>query len=121
MQRKNSNAKTGRTVIKTVLPAPSAPIYAWAVQQISTGNRTAGFAAVGIATVMLLVYILMQEYDLPYEEEIIDVIDQSGIGQEDVEQAAQNAAERAAERINEETSTTNQTETETSQNGSQDR
>ena len=68
-----------RAVLKTALLAPGGTLLAWGVQMLINGEPvTAGVACV-IGTLLIGGFVAVQEYDLPYEEEVVDVIgDQIG-------------------------------------------
>ena len=106
MQRKKSSAKTGRTMLKTALVAPAATLYAWAVQQATAGAYTTAGVAVVVATLMMGAFVLAQEYDLPYEEEIVDVVDDQ-VTQREVERAGKEASREIADEINQRTGSNN--------------
>jgi len=92
-------ASTKRAAAKTVLLGPVAPIEAWGVQQISAGNVTTGLIAMLIGTAFVAAYVVLQEYDLPYESEIISAIDSKTTPDETAE-GAQDVAEDVADAVN---------------------
>lgn len=76
--------KSSRAVLKTALLAPGGTLLAWGVQKFIAGEPVV--AAVGGVVGALLIggFVLIQEYDLPYEEELVDMIGmQVGSGSSD--------------------------------------
>lgn len=71
--------KSKRAVLKTALLAPGGTLLAWAVQMFINGEPvTAGVAGV-IGALLIGGFVAVQEYDLPYEDEVVSVIgDQVG-------------------------------------------
>jgi len=89
--------KKRRTALKAILLAPVAPIEVWGVQELLAGDAVAGAVAILLGMSMVSVYVVVQEYDLPYEDEILAVV-ADGVTNETtevVEDTVKNVAERA--------------------------
>jgi hypothetical protein len=93
--------KKRRTALKALLLAPVAPIEVWGFQQILVGDPVAGAIGVVLGMVMVAGYVVVQEYDIPYEEEILGVVaegvteDTSG----EVEEAVKDVAEGGSDAL----------------------
>lgn len=83
-----------RAALKTLLLAPVAPIQVWAIRQLVTGEVVAGAVALVIGMAMVGVYVVIQEYDLPYEEEVTTIAQQlvTDSTQQTVEEAVKDVA-----------------------------
>jgi len=84
-----------RMVLKTGLLAPVGPIEAWGVQQLLSGDPVAGATAMVIGALFVGAFVAFQEYDLPYETEIIDLIEQNqdAFDEDDAKQLAEDVSE----------------------------
>lgn len=84
-----------RMVLKAALLAPVGPIEAWGVQQLLNGDPVAGGAAMAIGVLFVGAFVAFQEYDLPYESEIIDLIEanQDALDEDDAKQLAKDVSE----------------------------
>jgi len=65
---------TKRTALKTLLLAPVPPIQIWAFRQFAAGDPVAGAIAFAAGVLLTAAYVVIQEYDLPYEEEILSIV-----------------------------------------------
>jgi len=70
-------AHKSRMVLKAALLAPVGPIEAWGVQQLLSGDPVAGGVAMLIGVVFVAAFVALQEYDIPYEAEIVELIEQN--------------------------------------------
>jgi len=70
-------AHKSRMVLKAALLAPVGPIEAWGVQQLLAGDPVAGGVAMLIGVVFVAAFVALQEYDIPYEAEIVELIEQN--------------------------------------------
>ena len=70
-------AQNSRMVLKAALLAPAGTIEAWGVQQLLAGDPVAGGVAMLIGFVFVGAFIAIQEHDIPYEAEIVDLIEQN--------------------------------------------
>lgn len=96
---------TNRAALKTALLAPSGPLFAWAIQTALNGNVATGVVGCAIGVAMVAGFVILEEKDIPYEDEIREII-----GQVDTETAAKEAAREAGERITEATETSSGSE-----------
>ena len=80
---------------KAALLAPVGPIMAWGVQRLLSGQTVVGVTAIIIGAMFTTGFVVVQEYDIPYEEEIIAALE-SASTDEKVD-AAQEASERVGE------------------------
>jgi hypothetical protein len=64
-------------VLKAALLAPAGTIEAWGVQQLLSGDPVAGGVAMLIGVVFVAAFVALQEYDIPYEAEIVELIEQN--------------------------------------------
>jgi hypothetical protein len=64
-------------VLKAALLAPAGTIEAWGVQQLLAGDPVAGGVAMLIGVVFVAAFVALQEYDIPYEAEIVELIEQN--------------------------------------------
>jgi len=89
-------AKRNRVALKAALLAPAGPVVAWGVQKMIAGEPLTGAVAVAIGMVFVAGFIVIQEYDLPYEQEIIDAItaNQEQLEAENVTDVSEDVADR---------------------------
>mgnify|MGYP000128983928 CR=1 FL=1 len=66
--------KKSRVMLKTALLAPAGSLIGWGIQQIVTGDAVTGGVATVIGVGFLGAFVLIQEYDIPYEEELVALI-----------------------------------------------
>lgn len=64
---------TKKAGLKTLLLAPVPVIQAWAVQELASGDPVPGAIAMVIGIVMVGLYVVVQEYDIPYKDTILDL------------------------------------------------
>jgi len=89
--------RTSRVAAKTALLAPVGPIEAWGVQQLLGGDPVAGAVAVVFGMALVGIFVALQEYDIPYEAQIIDAI--ATTDPEQTVDTATDVSERASEEI----------------------
>lgn len=70
-------ASRTRMALKAALLAPAGTIEAWGVQQLLSGDPIAGGAAMVIGALFIVSYVAFQEYDIPYEAEIVELIEEN--------------------------------------------
>ena len=86
-----------RVAIKTALLGPGATLVAWGVQMLINGNPTTGAAGVAVGIAFFAGYVLLQEYDLPYEDEIRSLIAETDT--EAATEVGKDAAEAVSDRL----------------------
>ena len=93
-------AKKSRMALKAALLAPAGSILAWGVQQAIAGDAVAGVAAVLIGTAFVAGFVVLQEHDIPYEEEIVALIAQNKdqFSEETVQDISKEVSDAAEER-----------------------
>lgn len=93
-------AKRSRMALKTALLAPSGSIVAWGVQRSISGDPIAGGVAVVMGIMFVGAYVAFQEYDIPYEEEIVALIEQNkdSLSEEAVQDISQEVSDAAEKR-----------------------
>lgn len=89
-------ASKEKMALKTALLAPAGAIMPWGIQQLLSGEPAVGATALLIGTIFIAGYVAIQEYDLPYEEEIIDVIESWDA--DATEDVAKDVSERVGEK-----------------------
>jgi heme/copper-type cytochrome/quinol oxidase subunit 3 len=90
-------AKTQRAVLKTALLVPGGSIVTWATQLLAEGDYVTGAIGLALGAAFFGAFVLVQEYSIPYEEEIVTILGQQD--PEAVEETAQDVAEDAADRV----------------------
>lgn len=73
--------KTDRAAVKTALLAPVGTVQAWGIQQILGDDPLAGAVAVVLSIGMVATYVIIQEYDIPYEDAIRELASSSDTDQ----------------------------------------
>ena len=93
-------AHKSRMVLKAALLAPAGTIEAWGVQQLLSGDPVAGGVAMLIGVVFVAAFVAIQEYDLPYEDEIVEIIKQNrdALSEDSVKDISKEVSEAASER-----------------------
>lgn len=71
------SAKRSRMILKAALLAPVGPLESWGVQQVLAGDAVAGGVSMVIGVLFVAAFVAFQEHDIPYESEIVDVIEQN--------------------------------------------
>lgn len=93
-------ASKSRVALKAALLAPAGTIVAWGVEQLLSGDGVAGLTAMVIGVLFVTGYVAIQEYDLPYEEEIVALIEQNrdALSEDSVKDISKEVSEAASER-----------------------
>ncbi len=93
-------ASKSRAALKAALLAPAGTILAWGVQQALSGDGVAGVTAIVIGSLFVTAFVAIQEYDLPYEDEIVEIIKQNrdALSEESVQDISEEVSEAASER-----------------------
>jgi len=88
-------ARKSRMVLKASLLSPVGPIEAWGVEQLLSGDPVAGAVAMLIGVLFVGAFVAIQEYDIPYEQEIVAAIvnNPDAFNAESVEGLSQEVAE----------------------------
>jgi len=88
-------ARKSRMVLKASLLSPVGPIEAWGVEQLLSGDPVAGAVAMGVGVLFVAAFVAIQEYDIPYEQEIVAAIvnNPDAFNAESVEGLSQEVAE----------------------------
>lgn len=91
-------ARKSRTALKTALLAPAGSLIAWGVQQ--AGDPVAGGVAIVVGVVFMAGFVVIQEYDIPYESEIVDIIraNSDRLDEASVKEIAKEASDEAERR-----------------------
>lgn len=95
-----------KTALKTVLLAPAAPIEVWAIQQLAAGQTVTGGVALVLGMAMVAAYVVIQEVDHPYVDEVLDIVadgvtdDTEGVIEEEVKEVAKQAGDAAEDATN---------------------
>jgi len=91
-------ASKRKMATKAVLLAPVGPIMAWGVEKLLSGEAVTGGVALVIGTAFTLGFVAVNEYDIPYEDEILSVVaDQTTQGE--ITDTATEAASRVGDSI----------------------
>jgi len=88
-------ASKSHVAAKAALLAPVGPITAWGVQTALGGEPVTGTVAVFIGALFVTSFVAVQEYDIPYEQEIIDAL--ASADTEETVETAKDVSERAGE------------------------
>jgi len=94
-------ANRSNVVAKTALLAPVAPIEAWSVQQLLQGEIVTGVVGMLIGVIFIGGFVLVNEYDIPYEDEILSVLKDSD--PDETAETATDVAERVGNEVEEHT------------------
>lgn len=89
-----------KVTIKTLLMAVAIPMFVFAIQLFTNGQPLQGGVAVVIGVAAIGVYVAFQEYDVPYEEEIRDLVKSTDITTEDVKGLSEEVTRQIDERTN---------------------
>jgi hypothetical protein len=94
-------ANKQRAALKATLLAPATALLAWGVNQFTAGNQETGVIAFAVGGLMYLLYTGIQEYDMPYEEEIVSVVTTAGatLSTEDITDAVKEASKEGGDRV----------------------
>ena len=84
-----------KMALKAGLLAPAGTILPWGVQKALSGEPVVGTAAIVIGTLFIVGFVAVQEYDLPYEDEIVSIIESQDPAE--TADAAQDVSERVGE------------------------
>jgi hypothetical protein len=96
-------ANKQRAALKATLLAPATALLAWGVNQFTAGNQETGVIACAVGALMYLLYTGIQEYDMPYEEEIVSVVTTAGahVTTEDITDAMKEASKEGGSKVGE--------------------
>jgi len=91
-----------KTILKTALLAPGGTLLAWGVQQALQGDITVGGVGAAIGLFLVGSFVAIQEHDVPYEDEIVSMIDSymDGSSSDAVSEELKDASGNLADRIN---------------------
>lgn len=89
-----------KVTIKTLLMAVAIPLIVFGVQMVLDGQVTQGGVVLVLGVVSVGVFVVFQEYDVPYEDEIRDIVRTSDITTEDVKGLAEAISSQVDEQIN---------------------
>lgn len=86
--------------LKTALLGPAGPLIAWGVQQAAGGDPVAGGVAALVGAAFIVGYVVLQEYDIKYEEEIVKIIRANAdrLDEDSVKEIAKEASDEAERR-----------------------
>jgi len=90
-------ANKSRAALKTALLAPGGTLIAWGVQTAATDAVATGGVGVFVGFVLVGAFVLLEEYDIPYESEIRETA--SGVDQETVGNVGRDVAESVGDEI----------------------
>jgi hypothetical protein len=92
---------TRSAIVKTSLLAPGGSLLSWGIQQLLGGDPYTGAAAVSIGVLLLGGFVILQERDVPYDDEIIEIVDRhlGEMTQDEIEYALKEVAESAGDGI----------------------
>jgi len=93
-------AKKSRVALKTALLAPAGPVVAWGIQKLLGGEPTTGAIAVLLGIGLVGAFVVVQEYDLPYEEKIVALIKENSeqLSEDALKDISEEAAAEAEKR-----------------------
>lgn len=93
-------ARKSRMALKTALLAPAGSLIAWGVQQAIAGEPITGGVAALVGLAFMTGYVVLQEYDIPYEEEIVEIIRANAdrLDEDSVKEIAREASDEAERR-----------------------
>lgn len=88
-----------KVTIKTLLVAVAMPLVVFGVQMLLNGQAVQGGVILVLGVATAGVFVVFQEYDVPYEEEIRTVVENADITTEDVQGLSEAVAEQVDDRI----------------------
>lgn len=86
-----------KVTIKTLLISVAVPLITYGGQMMIGGQTVQGGVAVALGVASIGVFVAFQEYDLPYEAEVREVVDSADITTEDVKDFTEEVAEQIEE------------------------
>lgn len=84
-----------RAALKTALLAPGTSLVTWGMQLLIDGQLYTGGAGVLVGVAFFAGFVLLEEYDIPYEDEIAEMI--ASQDNEAVTEAGEEVAEGVAD------------------------
>lgn len=93
-------ARKSRMALKTALLAPAGSLIAWGVQQAIAGDPVAGGVAAVVGVAFMAGFVVIQEYDIPYESEIVEIIRANGdkLNEDTIQNISKEVSDAAEER-----------------------
>lgn len=86
-----------KVTIKTLLIAVAVPLLVYGIEMFIGGQAVQGGVAVAVGVASVGVFVAFQEYDLPYEQEVRDVVKSADITTEDVKDVTGEVADQLEE------------------------
>lgn len=86
-----------KVTIKTLLISAAVPLITYGGQMMIGGQTVQGGVAVALGVASVGVFVAFQEYDLPYEEEVREIVDSADITTEDVKDLTEEVADQIEE------------------------
>lgn len=90
-----------RAVFKTALLAPGGTLIAWSIQQLISGEPFVGGVAFVVGLAFIAGFVVLQERDVPYEDEIAEILrnELSDYSSEEIATMAKQISENAGESV----------------------
>jgi len=90
-----------RTILKTALLAPGGALLSWGSQQLIAGEPYVGGVGLVVGTLFIAGFVLLNEYDVPYQGEIEVILrnELSGYSSEEIANIAQQISSNAGETV----------------------
>lgn len=92
-------ADKSRAALKTSLLAPGGMLLSWGFQLVVEGDVTTGLVGIVVGVVLVFAFVLLEEYDIPYESEIRGAI--ASQPEETIIEAGQEVAEDVSDGVSE--------------------
>lgn len=88
-----------KVTVKTLLVAVAAPLLVFGVQLVIDGQMVQGAVAVVLGVAAAGVFVAFQEYDIPYEEEIRDLVAEADVTTADVKGATDDLSSQVDDQL----------------------